>query len=141
MVDRLRHFGSPESELFFRVTGSSNIAGTLRADAIIQKSGKLKVPRSVAVTQAQNASAENLFILAGRSLDVADGEKMRDADSLSRRHLVALLFYLYAVHSRLQSSSGCPNHRVLRDDWVIRLHNLTTGRLKLQHPEEICAAI
>src|SRR6202030_3663944 len=41
---------------------------------------KLKVPRRVAVTQAQNASAENLFVVASRSLDVGDGEKMRDAN-------------------------------------------------------------
>src|SRR5271170_153464 len=34
---------------------------------------KLKVPRRVAVTQAQNASAEDLFVVASRSLDVGDG--------------------------------------------------------------------
>jgi hypothetical protein len=41
---------------------------------------KLKVSRRVAVTQAQNASAEDLFVVASRSLDVGDGEKMCDAD-------------------------------------------------------------
>src|SRR6202451_1404858 len=59
---------------------------------------KLKVPRRVAVTHAQNASAEDLFVVASRSLDVGDGEKLRDADPLSRGHLIALLFDLYRVH-------------------------------------------
>src|SRR5258707_7019117 len=59
---------------------------------------KLKVPRRVAVTQAQNASAEDLLVVASRSLDVGDGEKMRDADPLSRGHLITLLPDLYAAH-------------------------------------------
>src|SRR5208283_4623949 len=59
---------------------------------------KLKVRRRVPVTQAQNASAEDLFVVARRSLDVGDGEKMCDADPLSRGHLVALLLDLYAAH-------------------------------------------
>src|ERR1700733_2066807 len=59
---------------------------------------KLKVGRGVAITQGQNASAEDLFVIAGRSLDVGEGKKMRDADPLSRGHLITLLFYLYAVH-------------------------------------------
>src|SRR5580693_6911629 len=59
---------------------------------------KLKVRRRVAVTHGQNASAENLFVVASRSLDIGDGEKMRDADPLSRGHLIALLVDLYAVH-------------------------------------------
>src|ERR1035438_864615 len=59
---------------------------------------KLKVPRRVAVTQAQNASAEDLFVVASRSLDVGDGEKMCDADPLSRGHLIDLLLDLYAAH-------------------------------------------
>src|SRR5580658_10045780 len=59
---------------------------------------KLKVPWRVAVTQAQNASAEDLFVVASRSLDVGDGEKMRDTDPLSRGHLIALLPDLYAAH-------------------------------------------
>ena len=41
---------------------------------------QLKVGGRVAVTQAQNASAEDLFVVASRSLDVGDGEKLRDAD-------------------------------------------------------------
>src|SRR6478752_5607287 len=57
---------------------------------------KLKVPRRVAVTQAQNASAEDLFVVASRSLDVSDGEKLRDADPLSRGHFIALLVDSYA---------------------------------------------
>src|ERR1700723_2144204 len=64
---------------------------------------KLKVPRRVAVTQAQNASAENLFVVMSRSLDVSDGEKLRDADPLSRGHLIALLFDLYGAHRWLLS--------------------------------------
>src|SRR5580700_1416587 len=59
---------------------------------------KLKVPWRVAITQAQNASAEDLFIVASRSLDVCDGKKMRDADPLSRGHLIALLPDLYTAH-------------------------------------------
>src|ERR1017187_7481175 len=59
---------------------------------------KLKVRRRVAVTHGQNASAEDLLVVASRSLDVGDGEKMRDADPLSRGHLIALLFDLYAAH-------------------------------------------
>src|SRR5277367_4568674 len=59
---------------------------------------KLKVRRRVAVTHGQNASAEDLFVIAGRALLVRDGEKIRDADPLERGHLVALLFYLYGVH-------------------------------------------
>src|SRR5215472_14873175 len=59
---------------------------------------KLKVPRRVAVAQAQNAGTEDLFVVAGRSLDVGDGEKLRDADPLPRGHLIALLFHLYGVH-------------------------------------------
>src|SRR6185369_13217618 len=60
---------------------------------------KLKVSRCVAVTQAQNASAEDLLVVASRSLDVGDGQKMCDADPLFRGHLVALLLDLYAAHS------------------------------------------
>ena len=59
---------------------------------------ELKVRRRVAVTHGQNASAEDLFVVASRSLDVGDGEKMRDADPLSRGHLITLLFDLYVVH-------------------------------------------
>src|ERR1700720_5037946 len=59
---------------------------------------KLKVPRRVAVPQAQDASAEDLFVVASRSLNVGDGEKMCDADPLSRGHLIALLLDLYAAH-------------------------------------------
>jgi len=40
---------------------------------------KQKVRRRVAVTEGENASAEDLLVVAGRSLDVGDGEKLRDA--------------------------------------------------------------
>src|SRR5215469_2189798 len=59
---------------------------------------KLKVRRRVAVAQAQNARAENLFVIASGPLDVGDGEKMRDADPLARRHLIAFLVDLYGTH-------------------------------------------
>ncbi len=59
---------------------------------------KLKVRRRVAVAHGQDASAEDLFLVASRSLDVGDREKMRDADPLSRGHLIALLVDLYGVH-------------------------------------------
>src|SRR6202021_1295028 len=39
---------------------------------------KLKVPRRVAVTQAQNASAEDLFVVASRPLDFSAGENWRN---------------------------------------------------------------
>src|SRR5579872_4377303 len=58
---------------------------------------ELKVRGCVAVSHGQNASAEDLFVVASRSLDVGDGEKMRDADPLPRGHLVALLVDLYRV--------------------------------------------
>ena len=40
----------------------------------------LKARRRVAVTQAQNASAEDLLVVVSRSLNVGDGQKMRDTD-------------------------------------------------------------
>src|ERR1700678_29538 len=64
---------------------------------------KLKIRRRGAVTHGQNASAEDLFVVAGRPLDVGDGEKVRDANPLSRGHLIALLFDLYGVHRWLLS--------------------------------------
>jgi len=57
---------------------------------------KLNVARRVAIAEAQNASSEYLFVVASRPLDVADGEKERDADSLARGHFIALLFDLNA---------------------------------------------
>src|SRR6185369_13941576 len=56
---------------------------------------KLKVPRRVAVTQAQNAGTEDFFVVVSRSFDVGDGEKMRDADPFSRGHLITFLLDLY----------------------------------------------
>src|SRR5207247_74025 len=59
----------------------------------------LNVPRrALAVASAQSATAEDRFIEAKRSVDVGDGEKMCDADSVPRGHLIALLFDLYGVH-------------------------------------------
>src|SRR3974390_2670800 len=76
---------------------------------------KLKGPGRVAVTQAQNASAEDLFVIASRSLDVGDGEEMRDAYPLSRGHLIALLLDLYAAHCRLQFRSTV----LIRSKWPL----------------------
>jgi hypothetical protein len=59
---------------------------------------QLKVRRRVAITHGQNASAEDLFVVASRSLDVGDGKKVRDADPFFRGHLIALLVDLYAAH-------------------------------------------
>src|SRR5271154_6175645 len=57
----------------------------------------LNVPRrALAVAQAQNAAAKDLFVVASRSLDVGDSEKMRDGETLPRGHLIAVLFDLYA---------------------------------------------
>jgi len=63
---------------------------------------ELKVPGRVAVAQAQNASAEDLFVVTSRSLDVLHREKVRDAHPVLRRHLIALLFDFHAGHWRLQ---------------------------------------
>jgi hypothetical protein len=51
-----------------------------------------------------NASAEKLFVIASRPLYVRNGEKMRDADSLSRRDLIALLINLNNPRSRSAAS-------------------------------------
>src|SRR5580698_5532708 len=64
---------------------------------------ELKVCRRVAVTQAQNASTENLFVIAGRSFDVGHGEKLRDAKTFSRWHDIGFLFDLYSAHVVLLS--------------------------------------
>jgi hypothetical protein len=50
------------------------------------------------VTSAQNATAENRFVEASRSVDVGDSEKICDGEPVPRRHLIALLSDLYAVH-------------------------------------------
>src|SRR5581483_11595857 len=64
---------------------------------------KLKVRRRVAVTHAQNTGAEDPLVVASRSFDVGDGEKMRDADPLPRGHLITLLVDLYRGHGWLLS--------------------------------------
>ncbi len=52
--------------------------------------------RALAVAQAQNPAAKDLFVVASRSLDVGDSEEMRDGETLPRGHLIALLSGLYA---------------------------------------------
>jgi len=59
---------------------------------------KLKVGWRVAVTHAQNASAEDLFVVVSRPFEVGDGEEMCNAEPLARGHLIALLFDLYRAH-------------------------------------------
>src|SRR5262245_25276351 len=59
---------------------------------------ELKVSRRIAVTSAQDASAEHLLVVTKRPIDIGHGEKMRDADPLLRRHLIVLLFDVYRVH-------------------------------------------
>jgi hypothetical protein len=54
--------------------------------------------RPAAVASAQNATAENLFVPFGRSVDVGDGEEVRDCDPHFGRHLIARLVDLYRVH-------------------------------------------
>ena len=54
--------------------------------------------RAFAIAFAQNATAEDFFLPASRSIDIGDGEKMCDAESLPRGHLIAFLFDLYTVH-------------------------------------------
>src|ERR1700746_3386823 len=63
---------------------------------------ELKVPWRVAVASAQNASTEDLLVVVKRPVDVGYGKKMRDADSLPRRHLVALVSDFHASHWRLE---------------------------------------
>src|ERR1041385_6264615 len=67
---------------------------------------KLKVPWRVAVASAQNAGTEDFLVVVKRPVDVGYGKKMRDADSLPRRHLVALPIDLYAVPCRLRFRSS-----------------------------------
>src|SRR5271155_5569051 len=54
--------------------------------------------RAFAVASALNAAAKDRFVEASRSVDVGDGEKMRDGEPLPRGHRIALLFDLYAAH-------------------------------------------
>src|ERR1700722_171191 len=60
---------------------------------------KLKIRRRVAITHGQNARAENLFVVASRSLEVGNSEKIRDADALLRGHLETVLADLYGVRA------------------------------------------
>jgi hypothetical protein len=64
----------------------------------------LNLPRRAAVVaSAQNVASEDPFVKSKRSLYVGYGEKLRDANPLSRRHLIALLFDFYCAHGSLLS--------------------------------------
>ena len=45
--------------------------------------------RAAAVASAQYATSEDRFVKSQRSLDVGDGEKVRDGKPVLRRHLIA----------------------------------------------------
>src|SRR5580698_6086195 len=61
--------------------------------------------RAGAVTPAESAAAEDGFVEAKRPVDIGDGEKMRDADSIPRGHFIAFLVDFYTVRGRLRC--GC----------------------------------
>src|ERR1022692_129691 len=107
---------------------------------------QLKVPRRVAVTQAQNASAEDLFVVASRSIDVGHGEKLCDADPLSRGHLIALLFDMYGVHGWLLSIE-CAEYvkhyyrhsKRVRQAWWSTFHCVfQVHRVQFERPRQLC---
>ena len=50
------------------------------------------------VASAQNATSENCFVKSKRSLDVGDGEKVRDGNPVLRRHLIGFLLDFYLAH-------------------------------------------
>jgi hypothetical protein len=54
--------------------------------------------RALAVASAQNATAEDRFIEANRSVNIGDGEKLCHRESVTRRHLIAFLFNLDDAH-------------------------------------------
>ena len=62
----------------------------------------LDVPRRA---YAQNATPKDRFVKSSRSFDVGDGEKVCDAKSILRRHVITFLLDLYLVHKRLQFRS------------------------------------
>src|SRR5271156_5007267 len=69
--------------------------------------GDLEVARRAAlVASAVDAAAEDRFVKSKRSLDVGDGEKVRDGNPVLRRHLIGFLVNLYLAHGRLQFGSG-----------------------------------
>src|SRR5580704_15093653 len=85
------------------------LVGGRPAPAVDKEPGirDLNVPRcALGVPPAQNAPAEDRLVEAKRAIDVSDGEKMRDGESVSRGHLIAPLFDFYAVHGRLQFRVG-----------------------------------
>src|SRR5271156_6320377 len=75
--------------------------------------GDLEVPRRAAlVASAVDATAEDRFVKSKRSLDVGDGEKVRDDKPILRRHLIGFLVDFYLAHGRLQfgyDMTGSPN--------------------------------
>src|SRR5271156_1870387 len=63
----------------------------------------LDVPRrAAAVASAQNVTSEDRFVKSKRSLDVGDGEKVRDGKPILRRHLIDFLVNFYLAHGLLQ---------------------------------------
>jgi len=58
----------------------------------------LNVPGcAAAVASAQNATAENRFVSASRSVDVDNGDEVCDGEPVPGGHLIALLSDLYGV--------------------------------------------
>src|SRR3954463_13821587 len=88
---------------------------------------KLKVPRRVAVTQAQNPSTEHLFVVASGSVDVRHGEKMRDADPLSRGHLIGLLLDDYVAHAVLGPAQAAATRTSSEQSRSKKARGLTTS--------------
>jgi hypothetical protein len=63
-------------------------------------------PGAAAVASAQNATSEDPFVKSSRSLDVRDGEKVRDGEPILRRHLIVFLLDLDFTHGRLPLGYG-----------------------------------
>src|SRR5262249_20657365 len=51
--------------------------------------------------------SEDCFVKSKRSLDVGDGEKVRDGNPVLRRHLIAFLLNLYLAHRMSPNSDRC----------------------------------
>src|ERR1700722_15045379 len=62
--------------------------------------------RALAIPSAQNATTEDRFVKSKRSLDVGDGDEVRDGNPILRRHLIGFLLNLYLAHGRLQCRYG-----------------------------------
>ena len=68
----------------------------------------LNVRRCAAVVAAaQNATAENCFVVASRPVDVGDGEEVCDGETVTGGHLIAVPIQRLAVNS---SSTEWRNH-------------------------------